>query len=77
MPRNEARRYAYVNDQITDLLNAMATDRNPGAFAVNIGRAMLAAELYTLNEHSHMAHEARANIIQALERRIESETTIC
>lgn len=71
MPRDEAARYAAVNDQITSLLDAMANDRDPLAFVANIGRAWLAAEMYDRNEKSHMAHEARVGIIQALEHRIQ------
>ncbi len=38
----------------------------------NLGRAILATELYWRNEQAHLLHEARVGCIRALERRIQA-----
>jgi hypothetical protein len=46
----EEQRYATVQQQMKDLLDAAAIDPNP---ATNLLRAMLYAELYERNEQTH------------------------
>lgn len=65
-------RYTTVNAQITQLLDDAAQDNNP---ATAILRALLIAEMFERNERSHQrAQEARADIVHALQWRIQENT---
>jgi hypothetical protein len=60
----EEERYARVQEQMKELLDAAATDLNP---ATNLLRAMLYAEMRQRNELVHMrVMEVRTEFVQTL-----------
>ena len=67
----EEQRYATVQAQMKDLLDAAAIDLNP---ATNLLRAMLYAEMYARNEKHHaLVMNARTGFVQVLRARIADE----
>ena len=65
---SEEQRYAAVQSQMKDLLDAAAKDLNP---ATNLLRAMLYAELYERNEATHQRMmDARTGLVRTLVARI-------
>lgn len=67
----EEERYAAVQEQMKDLLDAAAVDLDPAA---NMLRAMLYAEMYDRNERHHMrVMAARTDFVRVLWARIAQQ----
>ena len=65
----EERRYRGVQANIKQLLDDAANDSSPYGIA-NLGRAILAAELYVRNEQAHARYQAHVDLLAAVEWRI-------